>query len=260
MPATVRSSSCSPTSRGWYVRRRRAKCRRAGDDAEAASARTLTAMTTNTCRSRRGPDQALREAGRRRRSCPSSSRAVSSPASSARMAPARPPPWRCCSAWCGRPAAPAPCSASRSTGPSATLDKVGALVEGPALWPALTGAREPPRPRPARRQRRAAHPRGARSRRAHRSGRRPFRRVLPRHEAAARHRRSAPRRPDLLVLDEPANGLDPVGMSEMRELLGRLAARGPHRPRVLAHAQRARADQRLAADHRRRPARVLRRG
>jgi ABC-2 type transport system ATP-binding protein len=26
------------------------------------------------------------------------------------------------------------------------------------------------------------------------------------------------------VLDEPANGLDPVGMSEMRELLGRLAA------------------------------------
>jgi ABC-2 type transport system ATP-binding protein len=30
--------------------------------------------------------------------------------------------------------------------------------------------------------------------------------------------------PDLLVLDEPANGLDPVGMSEMRDLLGRLAS------------------------------------
>jgi ABC-2 type transport system ATP-binding protein len=30
--------------------------------------------------------------------------------------------------------------------------------------------------------------------------------------------------PTLLVLDEPANGLDPVGMSEMRDLLGRLAA------------------------------------
>src|SRR5947208_14226026 len=30
--------------------------------------------------------------------------------------------------------------------------------------------------------------------------------------------------PALLVLDEPANGLDPVGMSEMRDLLGRLAA------------------------------------
>src|SRR5204863_961340 len=31
--------------------------------------------------------------------------------------------------------------------------------------------------------------------------------------------------PVLLVLDEPANGLDPVGMSEMRELLARLATR-----------------------------------
>jgi ABC-2 type transport system ATP-binding protein len=30
--------------------------------------------------------------------------------------------------------------------------------------------------------------------------------------------------PELLILDEPANGLDPVGMSEMRDLIGRLAA------------------------------------
>ncbi len=29
--------------------------------------------------------------------------------------------------------------------------------------------------------------------------------------------------PDLLILDEPANGLDPAGVVEIRELLGRLA-------------------------------------
>jgi ABC-2 type transport system ATP-binding protein len=32
--------------------------------------------------------------------------------------------------------------------------------------------------------------------------------------------------PDLLVLDEPANGLDPLGIAEMRELMARLAAEG----------------------------------
>ena len=32
--------------------------------------------------------------------------------------------------------------------------------------------------------------------------------------------------PDLVVLDEPANGLDPAGIVEMREVLRRLAARG----------------------------------
>ena len=30
--------------------------------------------------------------------------------------------------------------------------------------------------------------------------------------------------PDLLVLDEPTNGLDPVGISDMRDLIGRIAA------------------------------------
>jgi ABC-2 type transport system ATP-binding protein len=32
--------------------------------------------------------------------------------------------------------------------------------------------------------------------------------------------------PDLVVLDEPANGLDPLGIAEMRDLIGRLAAEG----------------------------------
>jgi ABC-2 type transport system ATP-binding protein len=32
--------------------------------------------------------------------------------------------------------------------------------------------------------------------------------------------------PDLLVLDEPANGLDPLGIAEMRDLMARMAAEG----------------------------------
>lgn len=32
--------------------------------------------------------------------------------------------------------------------------------------------------------------------------------------------------PDLIILDEPANGLDPEGMREIREIIGRLAERG----------------------------------
>ena len=32
--------------------------------------------------------------------------------------------------------------------------------------------------------------------------------------------------PELLILDEPANGLDPQGMRDIREIIGRLAARG----------------------------------
>ena len=33
-------------------------------------------------------------------------------------------------------------------------------------------------------------------------------------------------RPELVILDEPTNGLDPAGMREMRELLGQLSSRG----------------------------------
>ncbi len=32
--------------------------------------------------------------------------------------------------------------------------------------------------------------------------------------------------PDLLILDEPANGLDPQGVREMRSLIGQLAGTG----------------------------------
>ena len=62
--------------------------------------------------------------------------------------------------------------------------------------------------------------------------------------------------PGVLVLDEPANGLDPEGIKWMRGLLRDLARAGPHRARLVAPARRGAADRRLAADHRDRTARL----
>ena len=62
--------------------------------------------------------------------------------------------------------------------------------------------------------------------------------------------------PELLILDEPANGLDPQGVREMRSLVGALAGDGPHGARVVPRPQRARAGVRLARAHRRAAARL----
>ena len=71
-----------------------------------------------------------------------------------------------------------------------------------------------------------AHRRGARGGRARRS-RRPAGALLqPRHEAAARHRPGHARAPELLVLDEPTNGLDPPQIAAMRPILRRYAETG----------------------------------
>ena len=59
--------------------------------------------------------------------------------------------------------------------------------------------------------------------------------------------------PTLLILDEPANGLDPQGVREMRALIGGLAGTRPHGARVVARPQRARAGVRLAGADRHRP-------
>ena len=48
--------------------------------------------------------------------------------------------------------------------------------------------------------------------------------------------------PDLLVLDEPTNGLDPPQIAEMREVLQSVRRRGPDRDRVQPPAGRGRAD------------------
>jgi ABC-2 type transport system ATP-binding protein len=108
--------------------------------------------------------------------------------------------------------------------PDRYLRRVGALVEGPALWPALTAVEN---------LRVLARLGGNDAARipevlelvglADRAGDR-----FGEYSLGMKQRLGIAGAllgdPALLVLDEPANGLDPVGMSEMRDLLGRLAS------------------------------------
>ena len=108
--------------------------------------------------------------------------------------------------------------------PDRYLGRVGALVEGPALWPALSGTDN---------LRALARLGGHDESRiayaldvvglADRAGDR-----FGSYSLGMKQRLGIAAAllgdPELLVLDEPANGLDPVGMSEMRDLIGRLAA------------------------------------
>ena len=59
--------------------------------------------------------------------------------------------------------------------------------------------------------------------------------------------------PRMLILDEPANGLDPAGIHWMRGLLQEYAGAGRHRAAVLAPAPRGREDRRRPGPHRARP-------
>ena len=107
--------------------------------------------------------------------------------------------------------------------PASYLDRVGALVEGPALWPVLTGrenlevvarlgghdvARIPA----------ALALVGLLDRADDRFGRYSFGMKQRLGIAAA-----LLGDPELLVLDEPTNGLDPAGITEMRRLIGDVA-------------------------------------
>ena len=109
--------------------------------------------------------------------------------------------------------------------PGAYLGRVGALIEGPAFYPALSGARNLAVLATAAGHDPAQIPGAARPRRA---------RARAADDAVRRYSFGMKQRlgiasallgdPDLLILDEPINGLDPAGVHEMRGLIGRLAS------------------------------------
>jgi ABC-2 type transport system ATP-binding protein len=107
--------------------------------------------------------------------------------------------------------------------PASYLDGVGALIEGPAFYPALTGARNLAVLATAGGHDPAEIPRLLElvglSERGHDRVRR-YSFGMKQRLGIASALLGAPR---LLILDEPINGLDPAGVHEMRGLIGRLA-------------------------------------
>ena len=110
--------------------------------------------------------------------------------------------------------------------PASYLPRVGALIETPAFYPALTGAenlrmfatvgRTDPARIPALLDLVGLAERGDDRYRSYSLG------MKQRLGIAA----ALLGDPELLILDEPANGLDPQGVREMRTLVGRLAEAG----------------------------------
>jgi ABC-2 type transport system ATP-binding protein len=121
--------------------------------------------------------------------------------------------------------------AAMPAGAVQVLPQVGSLVEGPAFYPFLTGQDNLARYDAADR---AADPRTARARIGEALGRVGLAgaaRKRYRHYSLGMKQRLAiaasllrPR--DLLVLDEPTNGLDPQGTREVRALIRQIAAGG----------------------------------
>ena len=128
-------------------------------------------------------------------------------------------------------------------------------------------------PRPSHRPTEPADPRRrprTRRRDTHRTGPRAGRHLAPRRRQGRRSTRWACASasvwppacsgiPQLLILDEPMNGLDPAGMQDMRDDDPLARGRGPHRGVVVAPARRDRAHLRRGR-HRGPRERVVRQG
>ena len=126
------------------------------------------------------------------------------------------------------------------------LRVVGSLLDARGVHPGRTARHHLAGLAAEQRAARLPGARGAACRRAGRGGGQAAREgLLPRHGAAPGHRRRPARRPEVLILDEPVNGLDTEGIRWIRDLLRKLAAEG----RTVFVSSHLMSEMELTADH-----------
>jgi ABC-2 type transport system ATP-binding protein len=110
--------------------------------------------------------------------------------------------------------------------PATYLSRVGALIESPAFYPSLTGAENLRVFATIGAQDTARIPELLETVGLDGRGDDPYRSYSLGMKQRLGIAAALLGDPDLLILDEPANGLDPQGVREMRSLIGRLAGTG----------------------------------
>ena len=209
-----------------------------------------------------GADQAFRRADRGGRHRPRRAPGARCTASSGRTARARRRRSGCCSASSDRPPARAafwanaiPTRAAKpccpASGPSSRVrPSIPTCPAGPTCCGSTRPTSRPTRGPPGSRIDAALDRVGLLA-----AATKKLPRLLPGHAPAAGHRRRAARPRELLVLDEPTNGLDPQGTREVRHLIASLAVGRHDRLRLEPPAVRGGADVHPSRRHARGPAR-----
>ena len=154
-----------------------------------------------------------------------------------------------CSVCTGRP--PARCGSSTSIRTRDTVEihrRVGYLPGELALYPRLTGRQHLDRFARIRGHDRDSLPRRI-GRTVRRGAERPMRTLSKGNRQKIGLVLAFMHRPDLLVLDEPTAGLDPLLQDEFARLVRETVAERPHRIPVLARTRRGPAPGRPARDH-----------